>query len=211
MASLNDARLSEDTKQHSRNMVIFAALGLFASVLGVDLSNLDIFGVQLAPQAKALHAAGTELIPGLLGLALIYSLVMFLLSLARDFYSALVSMSLDYDDRVKGEAQIAALRNYLFLTRSEVTPEQLDDFTLRARAVGAGEYRGNDKEIIDLLVRSRLHANPTQWALERIPLRALEGGLLAGIVCLHGIPLLLAIVALAHLTRHSLGVLRLLF
>jgi hypothetical protein len=102
--SLSDSGLTKDTKQYSRNTAVFAARGPFATILGIDLSHLDVFGVQLAPEARALHDSGIELVPGLLGLTLVYSLVMFLLSIATDFCSNLVSMSLGYDDRVKGEA-----------------------------------------------------------------------------------------------------------
>lgn len=191
--------------------MVFAALGLFASVLGIDLSDLEVFGIKMGAQAKALRASGVELIPGLLGLALIYSTLMFLFSLTREVYVNLSSSTMEFDKAITGEKHIAALRLYLLLTHREATSEQIDDYVKRARAAGAGGYKGDDQEIIDLLEKARQYWNPTWRTLEKIPTRLVVIVGVTGVTLLHGLPILLSGFALWYLMKHALGVIRLMF
>ena len=57
-----------------RTVLALSTLGLFTKLLNIDLSNLQVLGVSLRPE-------NSGLIPGFLGLALIYAFVAF--SVAR--------------------------------------------------------------------------------------------------------------------------------
>lgn len=56
-----------------RSVLVLSALGLFAKLLHIDVSQLQVLGIKLEPT----HAG---LIPGFIGLALIYSLAAFCVS-----------------------------------------------------------------------------------------------------------------------------------
>jgi hypothetical protein len=90
MAISNHSIASKDWEL-AKYVVTLPALGLFAKLLQIDLSKLQIFGVSLG-------GANDSLIPGFLGLGLIYVFVAF--NLAR-FEGALT----DYADKGVHETQ----------------------------------------------------------------------------------------------------------
>lgn len=66
--------LASQSTELGKTVLALSTLGLFTKLLNIDLSNLQVLGVSLRPE-------NSNLIPGFLGLALIYAFVAF--SVAR--------------------------------------------------------------------------------------------------------------------------------
>jgi hypothetical protein len=65
--------LASENISLGKTVLTLSALGLFAKILKIDLSQLQILGVTLGP-------TGTALIPGFIGIGLIYTLLAFILA-----------------------------------------------------------------------------------------------------------------------------------
>jgi hypothetical protein len=64
-------------------VLVLAALGIFAKVLRIDLSQLDVLGIKFG-------ASSTSLIPGLIGVALVYALAAFFVASTEAAFTHLV-------------------------------------------------------------------------------------------------------------------------
>ena len=192
------AGFSDETKSHRRNMVTFSILGLFSTVLGIDLSQLEIYGITVGEHAKSLQSSGVELIPGLLGIALIYSVLMFLFSYISDVYANLAEAYKEEEEALSGENEITALATQLFLEDKK----DIDAYIERARNVGAGKYKAGDEEIVELLKKSKREwSSSAHWMkkIGELPHSIIMTLGIMGIVLRHGIPLFITILAIFHL------------
>jgi hypothetical protein len=198
---------TDRTYRHKRNVLIFAVLGLFAKVLNIDLSGLQFYGVTLSPE-------NANLVPGFLGIALVYSLIILLTAIFMDMYRRKLETGALLSERaIPNKEVVSFLRDYLIL-HLRMSTEEARMHEERAREWVLNNFdpafaKDGWRNIGSYFRGARLKLLEMRRSLLRSAVRRYSSAILASVGAEYAIALILAAYSLWYLYADTISVVRL--